>query len=140
MASFNAFLSSLTQPMYFLLRLFSGILFAFHGAQKLFGMFGGQQASDALMIVAGIIEFFGGLAIAVGLLTQVVAFLSAGEMAAAYLIAHLPQGMIPLQNNGELALLYMFIFLYIMARGPGILSVDQAFGETTSESHRSSQP
>lgn len=139
MSSFNAFLSSLTQPAYFLLRFFAGILFAFHGAQKLFGVFGGQQASDALMIAAGIIEFFGGLAIAVGLLTQVVAFLSAGEMATAYLVAHLPQGMIPIQNNGELALLYLFIFLYIMARGPGILAVDQAFGARTSEPHLSAQ-
>lgn len=139
MASFNAFLSSLTQPMYFLLRFFSGILFSFHGAQKLFGMFGGQQASDALMIAAGIIEFFGGLAIAIGLLTQIIAFLSAGEMAVAYLIAHLPNGMIPIQNGGELALLYMFIFLYIMARGPGILSVDQTFKAAPSKTHVSAQ-
>lgn len=140
MASFTSFLSNLTQPVYSLLRFFSGFLFAFHGAQKLFGVFGGEQASDALMIVAGIVEFFGGLAIAVGLLTHVVAFLCAGEMAVAYLIAHLPNGMIPIQNQGELALLYMFIFLYIMTRGPGILSVDQAFGGKPSTPHPSSQP
>lgn len=108
----------------FLLRIFAGLLFACHGAQKLFGVLGGTPASNALMTVAGIVEFFGGLAIALGLLTQVFSFLAAGQMAVAYLMAHLPRGFWPIQNNGELALLYLFIFLFLLTSGGGRWSLD----------------
>ena len=112
---------------YFLMRVFAGLLFAAHGAQKLFGVLGATRATfgaDRLMFIAGVIEFFGGLAIAVGVLAHLVAFLAAGEMAVAYLYAHLPQGFWPIQNGGELALLYMFVFLFIMTRGAGKWSLD----------------
>lgn len=118
------FFSLFSQPFYFLLRLFSGLLFSLHGAQKLFGVLGREAADSPLMIVAGIVEFFGGLFIAIGLLTQIAAFLAAGQMAVAYFMAHAPQGLWPILNNGELALLYMFIFLYIMSHGPGRFGVD----------------
>ena len=73
---------------------------------------------------AGIIELGGGLLIALGLFTRLAAFLASGQMAVAYFMAHLPQGPIPVLNKGELALVYCFLFLYIMAQGPGIWSLD----------------
>jgi putative oxidoreductase len=105
---------------YALLRIVAGLLFAFHGAQKLFGLFGGtQQPLVSLMGLAGVIELAGGLLIAVGLFATVAAFVASGEMAAAYFYAHAPQAMWPIQNRGELAVLYCFLFLYIATRGPG---------------------
>jgi len=117
--------SNLTGPAYAVLRIAFGVLFAFHGAQKLFGAFGGNQASSALMWVGGIVEFAGGLLVAVGLFTSVAALLCSGQMFVGYLMVHFGQGLIPIQNGGEKALLYAFGFLYIMARGSGIWSVDK---------------
>lgn len=118
-------LGRLATPMYNLMRVAFGLLFWFHGAQKLFGWFGGKQAELAsLMGLAGIIEFFGGLLIAIGLLTRVAALICALQMAVAYLYAHAGQAPLPIQNRGELALLYMFAFLYIMTHGGGLWSVD----------------
>ncbi len=102
-------LSRLATPMYNLMRLAFGLLFLCHGAQKLFGVFGGQRVELAgLMGVGGVIEFVGGSLIAIGLLTRLAAFICAGEMAAAYLMFHAPKAALPIQNQGELALLYMF--------------------------------
>ncbi|MFB3902998.1 MAG: DoxX family protein [Acidobacteriota bacterium] len=122
-------LSRLATPMYNVMRIALGLLFACHGAQKLFGWFGGQKATLAsLMGMAGVIEFFGGLLIAVGLVTQIAAFICAGEMAVAYFMAHAANALLPIQNQGELALLYMFAFLYIMAHGGGLWSIDAYIG------------
>ncbi|MGH7483470.1 MAG: DoxX family protein, partial [Longimicrobiales bacterium] len=101
------------------LRIFTGLLFMQHGAQKLFGWLEGQQAGELLMQVAGVLEFFGGLLIVLGLLTRPLALLLAAEMVIAYFMVHLPQGFWPIQNQGELALLYLFIYLYLSARGAG---------------------
>ena len=109
---------------YLLLRLFAGVLYACHGAQKLFGAFGGQVAEAPMMKVAGVIEFAGGILIAVGLFTSVAAFLASGQMAAAYFMAHAPQGFWPIVNKGELAVVYAFLFLFICARGGGPYSLD----------------
>ena len=118
-------LSRLATPMYNLMRIAFGLLFLCHGAQKLFGLFGGQRVElVGLMGVGGVIEFFGGLLIAIGLLTHLAAFICAGEMAVAYLMFHAAKAPLPIQNQGELALLYMFGFLYIMAHGGGLWSVD----------------
>jgi putative oxidoreductase len=118
-------LGRLATPMYNLMRIAFGLLFLCHGAQKLFGWFGGQRVELAgLMGVGGVIEFFGGLLIAIGLVTRVAGFICAGEMAVAYLKFHAPNAPLPIQNQGELALLYMFAFLYIMAHGGGLWSVD----------------
>lgn len=112
--------------LYALMRIVVGLLFACHGAQKLFGVLGGQQVTFAsLMGLAGVIEFVGGLMIAVGLLTGFAAFIASGEMAYAYFTAHAPRGPFPIQNGGELAVLYCFVFLYIAARGAGIWAVDK---------------
>ena len=108
-------------------RVVIGLLFACHGAQKLFGVLGGQRmVGNPLMLAAGILEFFGGSLIALGLFTRPVAFLLSGEMAVGYFRAHAPHGFFPIVNHGELAVLYCFIYLYIATRGAGPLSLDVA--------------
>jgi putative oxidoreductase len=114
---------------YALMRIVAGLLFAQHGAQKLFGALGGEAVQLAsLMGLAGVIEFFGGLLIAIGLFTSPVALVASGEMAVAYFMAHAPNGLTPIQNRGELAVLYCFVFLYMAARGSGLFSADAARG------------
>lgn len=109
---------------YGLLRIVAGLLFACHGAQKLLGVLGGQQVSLTSQLgVAGAIELVGGLFIAAGVFTSPIAFIASGEMAAAYFKAHAPRSFWPIQNGGELAVLYCFLFLYFAARGNGALSV-----------------
>ena len=111
--------------LYAFLRIVAGLAFAQHGAQKLFGLLGGTAVElTSQRGLAGVIEFVGGFLIAIGLLTSPVAFLASGEMAVAYFQAHAPRGFWPIQNGGELALLYCFIFLYFAAVGSGKLSVD----------------
>ncbi len=110
--------------VYALTRVVVGLLFACHGAQKLFGALGGERAGEPLIIFAGVIEFFGGLLMAVGLATRVAAFLSSGEMAVAYFKAHAPGGFWPIQNKGELAMVYCFLFLLIGTLGGGRYSID----------------
>lgn len=112
-------------------RLFSiarfviGLVWAEHGAQKLFGLLGGtEQPVMSLLGLAGIIEFFGGLLIAFGLFTNVVAFIASGEMAAAYFRSHAPNGFWPIQNRGEMAVFYCFFFLYLASRDAGVWSLD----------------
>ena len=110
---------------YVALRIAAGLAFAEHGAQKLFGVLGGQAvALTSQRGLAGIIEFLGGIMIAMGLFTSPVAFISSGEMAWAYFQQHAPRGPWPIQNGGELAVLYCFIFLYLSAVGSGKLSID----------------
>jgi putative oxidoreductase len=100
------------------MRIVVGVLFAFHGAQKLFGLFGGRQVPLASQFgAAGIIELVGGLLVAAGVWVTPVAIINSGEMAAAYFMAHFPRGWVPIQNAGELAVLYCFVFLYIAVRG-----------------------
>ena len=113
---------------YALLRIVSGLLFACHGAQKLFGVLGGTKQTEGLMLAAGVIEFVGGIMIAVGLFTGYAAFIASGQMAVAYFTRHAPGGFWPIVNRGELAVLYCFVFLYIASRGSGILSLDALFG------------
>ena len=110
---------------YAIMRLIVGLMFACHGAQKLFGMFGGKGGAEGLMFVGGIIELAGGFLIALGLVTRPAAFLASGYMAVAYFMAHFPNGPLPIVNKGELAVVYCFVFLYIFFRGGGPLSVDE---------------
>jgi len=117
------FLKKYSDHAYAALRIVAGVMFAFHGAQKLFGVLGGhQQALFTQMWFAGIIELFGGLAVALGLATGVAAFICSGEMAVAYFQAHWKMQMtaerlFPIMNAGELALVYCFLFLFIATRG-----------------------
>ncbi len=112
------------QPIYALLRVVAGLLFVCHGAQKVFGAFGGAGSLPPLLMVGGWIELVGGILIAIGLFGSIAAFISSGEMAVAYFMAHASQGALPIQNKGELAVLYCFVFFYIAARGSGEFSVD----------------
>jgi putative oxidoreductase len=115
-----------TEPAYALLRFAAGLLFACHGAQKLFGALGGEQVSElaSLQGVAGIIELVAGLLVAFGLFASWAGLLASGEMFVAYFMAHAPKGAVPIENGGELALLYAFAFLYVAAHGAGAYSLD----------------
>jgi putative oxidoreductase len=122
--------SKYASHLYVLLRAVAGLLFACHGAQKLFGVFGGVGGHPgatvplfSLMGLAGCIELAGGLLIALGVLTGFAAFVASGETAFAYFMQHFPRGFWPIQNGGELAVLYCFLFLYIAANGAGVWGV-----------------
>jgi putative oxidoreductase len=118
------------QITHVLLRIVAGFLFFHHGAQKLLGWFGGVGEGGgtvqlmSMMGLAGVLELFGGLAIMLGLFTRPIAFLLAGEMAVAYFMAHQPNGTWPIQNRGEAAVLFCFIFLFLAANGAGGMSLD----------------
>jgi putative oxidoreductase len=114
--------------IYVLLRFMAGAMFALHGSQKLLGFpadpGGGGGPLPPLMMVAGVIELVAGLMIALGLLAGFAAFLASGEMAFAYFMSHAPRDFWPILNRGEATVLYCFLFLYIAARGSGVLSLD----------------
>ncbi len=113
---------------YALLRIVTGFLFLWHGMQKLFGFPGEVPAGapPAILWTAGPLELGCGVLVMVGLFTRWAAFVAAGLMAFAYWIAHGTQALLPILNQGELAVLYCFIFLYISARGGGMWSFDGA--------------
>ncbi len=117
----QSLLARFSPYLYALLRIVAGLLFAQHGVQKLFGWLGGSGPVPMFsqFWVAGVVETFGGLAIALGAFTSPVAVLASGQMAVAYFQAHLPRGFWPIQNGGELAVLFCFLFLYIASRGSG---------------------
>lgn len=121
------FLRSFEPYFYALLRIVTGFMFALHGAQKLFGFPpSGKPAQPlgAFMTFGGILELVLGLMVMLGLFAGFAAFIASGEMAVAYFMAHQPAGILPIQNGGETAVLYCFIFLFIAARGSGVLSLD----------------
>ncbi|MGH8248687.1 MAG: DoxX family protein [Gammaproteobacteria bacterium] len=116
---------------HFLLRVVAGLLFFQAGGMKLFAWFGGippemggQPPFLSQIGIGGALEFFGGLAIMLGLFTRPVAFILSGEMAVAYFQFHQPGGFWPIQNHGEPAVLFCFIFLYLAAQGGGEWSLD----------------
>jgi putative oxidoreductase len=123
-------LGKFSPQIYALLRIVAGLLFAQHGAQKLFGALGGEAVQLASRAgLAGVIELVGGLLIAFGLFAGLAAFIASGEMAAAYFIAHAGNALFPIQNRGELAMLYCFLFLYIASKGSGVWSLDAMRGK-----------
>jgi len=123
-------MSKLSDFVFGITRVVFAFLFACHGAMKLFGAFGGHpMLHNPWMLAAGICEFGGGVLIGLGVLTRPVAFLLCGEMAVAYFKQHFPPGYWPIQNKGELAVLYCFFFLYLTFRGAGKLSIDGARGK-----------
>ena len=118
-------LGKYSEVLYALMRVVVGLLFACHGAQKLFGVLGGQsQLSNPMLVAAAIIEFIGGGLVALGLWAGYAAFVASGQMAVAYFMVHASGGFWPIVNKGELAVLYCFVFLYVASRGSGRLSVD----------------
>jgi putative oxidoreductase len=122
------FMQSFAPQTYALLRIVTGLLFLWHGTQKLFGFPTPlPQVPPAFVIsIAGPIELVGGFLVMIGLFAGWAAFLCSGLMAFAYWMAHGTQALFPIQNGGELAALYCFVFLYISSQGSGIWSVDDA--------------
>lgn len=115
------------------LRIIIGFLFLQHGTAKLLGtphvaMFDGLQLVS-LMGLAGVLELVGGALILLGLFTRQTAFILSGEMAFAYFMAHAPHGFLPILNQGELAVVYCFVFLYFSVAGGGAYSIDAARGK-----------
>lgn len=129
MANFDSLFMTWAPRLLSVLRIITGFLFMIHGAQKLFGfpapMPSGGPPLMSLIGVGGILEFFGGLLVMIGLFTRPVSFILSGMMAVAYFMAHAPGGFWPLLNRGELSVLYCFIFLYLAAAGGGPWSVDR---------------
>ncbi len=116
-----------------LLRIATGLMFWQHGAQKLLGWFGSGPVEGVIPLTAGVLEFAGGILIAVGFRVRVVAFVLAGQMAVAYWWRHVgaTEGMaslVPIMNRGELAVLYCALYLYFWTRGAGIMSLDKRYG------------
>ena len=125
-----SFMTKYSGETYALMRIMAGLLFLSHGTQKLFG-FPGELTSDPpafVIYAAGPIELVGGTLIAIGLFTRWSAFICSGLMAAAYWLAHGTQSFWPVLNQGELAALYCFVFLFISANGAGKWSADAARG------------
>lgn len=113
-----------------LLRAIAGFTFAIYGAQLLFAWFGGTgngRTAFTLFWFAGVLEFFGGLLVGVGLFSRVVAFILSGEMAFAYFLEHAPKGWNPAANGGETAVLFCFVFLYLSIAGPGPVALNRLF-------------
>lgn len=116
---------------FFLLRVVAGLLFLQSGGMKIFDWFGGipaefggHPAVFSESWIGGVLELFGGAAVLLGLFTRPVAFLLSGEMAVAYFQFHQPNGLWPIQNHGEPAVLFCFIFLFLAAHGAGEWSLD----------------
>ena len=115
------------QPnVYAMLRIATGFLFLWHGMQKLFGFPAEAYAGTPAFVtyIGGPIELLGGALVMIGLCTRWAAFICSGMMASAYWMVHGTQHLLPLLNEGEMAALYCFVFLFISARGSGIWSVD----------------
>ncbi len=113
-----------------LLRIFAAAAYMQHGAQKLLGVFadagmhGGGHGLPTRLLIAGIIELLGGGLILIGLFTRISAFIASGEMAVAYFWVHFPRGFWPIENKGELPVLFCFIFLFFAAAGAGPYAID----------------
>ena len=123
-------LSSWQPTMLSVLRIVSALIFLSHGTSKLLGFPASNMQPDVLSMSwnAGVIELIGGLLLLIGLFSRFAAFIMSGEMAFAYWIAHAPQSIYPIQNGGDTAILYCFVFLYIVFAGPGPWSVDAQRG------------
>lgn len=124
------FMQRFVPQTYAMMRIITGLLFLWHGTQKLFAFpVPPPPVPPFVIYIAGPIELVGGLLVMVGLYTGWAAFLCSGLMASAYWMVHGTKALFPIQNGGELAALYCFVFLYIAARGSGIWSVDAALGK-----------
>jgi putative oxidoreductase len=126
------FMRGFESQTYAALRIVAGLLFLWHGSQKLFGfpLPVPAEAPAFVIYVAGTIELVGGTLVMIGLLTRWAAFLCSGLMASAYWMAHGMNALFPIENKGELAALYCFVFLFISAKGAGIWSVDGSRGSS----------
>ncbi len=126
-----SFLTPFSGPLLSVLRIVSALLFIAHGTTKLFGFpaterFATPPETLSLMWFGGILEAGGGLLLLIGLFTRPVAFVLSGMMAVAYWMFHAPASIYPVQNGGDAAILFCFVFLYIAAAGGGPWSADNA--------------
>jgi len=124
----NSFLNTWSPVILSIVRIVVSLLFMQHGAQKLFGFPAPQNSPFHFFSfygVAGVLEFLGGAVLLLGLFTRQIAFLLCGEMAFAYFVAHFPRGFWPLNNSGELSVLFCFIFLYFVFAGGGPWGIDR---------------
>lgn len=120
-------LSNWTPHALGVLRIVAGLIFLEHGTQKLLGFPAGERAFVewwTLSWSAGVLELVLGALIVIGLFTRLAAFIASGEMAFAYWIAHAPQNFFPVNNGGDAAILYCFLFLFLVFAGPGKWSLD----------------
>lgn len=127
----TATLNRYSPYMLAVLRIVAGLIFMEHGTQKLFGFPPTDMAGPevmSLMWIGGVLELVGGLLIVLGLFTRVAAFVVSGEMAAAYWMFHAPSSVFPILNGGDGAILYCFVFLYLVFAGPGAWSLDALIG------------
>jgi putative oxidoreductase len=127
--NFGVIPSSWSGPILSVLRIITGLLFFAHGSTKILGFPVTQYFPEAISVFsfmgfAGVLEVVGGILIVLGLFTRITAFILSGMMAVAYFMAHAGAGFHPINNGGELAILFCFVFLYFAATGPGPWSVD----------------
>lgn len=126
-----------------ILRIVTGYMFLMHGSGKLFHVpqVEGYEAIELLSLVgaAGVLELVCGILVLIGWFTRTAAFIASGQMAVAYFLAHASAGnvLVPLQNQGELAVLYCFVFLLLWSMGPGAWSVDEWRASARSQSRTS---
>jgi putative oxidoreductase len=125
MADRKGFVDRWSPRLLSVMRIVVAFLYAQHGAQKLFGFYGPSYSLSSFMGFGGILEFFGGLLVLVGLFTRPVAFILSGQMAVAYFMFHAAKGFWPIANKGDLAALWCFVFLYLAAAGGGAWSLDR---------------
>ncbi|MFE7772585.1 DoxX family protein [Streptomyces sp. NPDC057445] len=130
-----------------LFRIVVGVLFTSHGADSLFGALGGVHGGTVPAGTwpgwyAAVIELVGGSLVLIGLFTRSAAFIASGSMAYAYFKVHQPEGLFPLQNNGELSAFFCWAFLLLLFTGPGALAVDRLFSSrgATAEDRKSDEP
>jgi len=133
------FLSAYNSHCYALMRIVVGFLFFWHGVQKLFGIPSPVPGDVPAFITygAGPIELIGGILIMIGLFTSWAAFITSGQMAVAYWMVHGTNALLPIENKGELAALYCFIFLFISTQGGGIWSIDALRANSGRQKHLS---
>jgi len=121
--------ASWSGPLHSILRIMTGLLFLAHGTTKFLGFPISQftpaaGALDTMTIITGTLELIGGALIVLGLFTRITAFVLSGYMAVAYFMVHAPKDFHPINNGGELAIMFCFVFLYLAAAGAGPWSID----------------
>jgi putative oxidoreductase len=118
------FLNRFVDPVFCIMRLIVGLMFACHGLDHVFGQFGGKPAANNFFLTGGWIEIITGFLIAFGLLTRPAAFLASGTMAVAFFKIHAQKSFLPILSGGDPAVLYCWIFFFIFFYGAGRLSID----------------
>jgi len=126
MSSLHAKLDGARPYVLSLLRILVALLFVAHGTQKLFGFPAAGPSLTPLLTVQAIIELVGGILLVLGIYTRAVAFILSGDMAVAYFMAHFPRSFFPSANGGDAAVLFCFVFFYLIFAGGGAWSVDRA--------------